>query len=93
MGKPLIVGTVWVARATLYDKRMKPVATCVDTPNAIARAFMEVPHAVAVKGLLGRQDRADYLSRMQSWNVAESHVSVFMHPKEKGKARKPRLTR
>jgi hypothetical protein len=93
MGKPPMVGTVWVARATLYDKRMRPVASCMDTPNAIAKAFMEVPHAVAVKEYLEHtyKSRAEYLGRMNQYNMAQSHVSVFRHPTVK--ARKPRLTR
>jgi hypothetical protein len=57
----------------------------MDTPNAIAKAFMEVPHAVAVKEYLEHaiKDRAAYQSRMAGWNVAESQVALFRHPKSK----------
>ena len=43
MAKPEKVGAVWVAKATLYNTKKEIIAYCVDTPNGIAKAFMELP--------------------------------------------------
>ena len=42
------LGTVWIARAKLYNSAGKVIGTCTDTPNAIARAFMEHHQATSV---------------------------------------------
>ena len=74
--KPQPIGTVWVARATLYDRRGHIIATCMDAPNPIAKAFMECPEATTVTQWLERKHikRHAYESRMASWNVASSQL-------------------
>lgn len=62
--KPATLGTVWTARAKLYNTAGKLIGTCTDTPNAIAKALIELPAAQTVKTLDGYEDRADYKSRM-----------------------------
>lgn len=74
MRKPPKVGVVWTASAILYNKDGKVVARCLDTPNAIAKALMQMPSAVVVKSLLGTHPRSHYQSRMSKWNTAESHL-------------------
>lgn len=70
--QPEKIGTVWTATATLMDSSGQVVAHCIDTPNAIAKALMEMPDATTVKGLEGSHPREHWQSRMQSWNVAKS---------------------
>ena len=41
MATPAKLGSVWIARATLYNSAGRKIGTCTDTPNAIAKAFME----------------------------------------------------
>ena len=70
--KPERLGTVWTAQATLMDAKGKPIARCIDTPNAIARALMKTPRATKVRSILGTDTRASYKSRMKPWNTAKS---------------------
>ena len=72
MSKPVAIGTIGITRATLFNKRGKKIAYCLDTPNAIAKALMSVPEAQKVKSILGYFSRADYKGRMKSWNKARS---------------------
>jgi len=61
------LGTVWTARATLYNSAGRKVGTCTDTPNAIAKAFIEHRSATSVACLASQGaylDRSDYTSRM-----------------------------
>lgn len=65
-------GTIWGAKAKLYDKQKKLVGYSIDTPNAIAKALMEHPNIEFVQSLSGRKTRLYYANRMKSWNVATS---------------------
>jgi hypothetical protein len=66
--------------AALFDSRMRILGYCIDTPNAIATAFMEVPAAAFVETegegsydpQPGLRTREDYGGSMNSWNYAES---------------------
>ncbi len=51
----------------------------MDTPNAIAKAFMELPKAEYVSLSYGTalQPRAMYQQRMNQWNVAKSHLQML----------------
>src|SRR3990167_8872628 len=69
---PPKIGTVWTARAILFNSDGEAIGTSIDTPNAIAKAMMEYPEVAMVKGIGGYKHREDYSSRMQSWNVASS---------------------
>ena len=69
---PPSIGTIGITKATLFDKRGKKIAYCLDTPNAIAKALMKVPEAQKVKSILGTHTRAYYQDRMKSWNKARS---------------------
>ena len=71
--KPAKLGVVWTASAKCYDGTGRLVGTCMDTPNAIAKAMMEQPAIDTVKSLAGFGSRRDYADRMADWNVAESH--------------------
>jgi hypothetical protein len=74
MGKPPpALGTVWVARATLFDNAGHKIGTCTDTPNAIAKAFMEMSQATMVKPF-GEEyrDRKSYFDRMNKRNTCPS---------------------
>jgi hypothetical protein len=76
--KPVKLGTIWTARAKLYDLTGKMVASCMDTPNAIAKAFMECKEAVMVKTLSADspyRNREYYRGRMNEWNKAESRLT------------------
>jgi hypothetical protein len=73
--KPPPIGTVWTARAKVYDGRDKYIGSCMDTPNAIAKMFMEVPAANMVVGLGGMKFRDEYTSRMYG-NTAMSHFAA-----------------
>lgn len=75
MAKVIPLGTlnVWDVKATLYDIDGHKLGDCMDTPNAIAKAFMEQPKATMVKGLSGCKVRSDYAGRMMDWNTAASH--------------------
>ena len=74
--KPPALGTVYNVNANLYNKNKKIIATCLDTPNAIAKALMELPTAEFIKeGFTSEiKKRVDYQSRMAAWNVAKSHL-------------------
>lgn len=73
MNKPAPAGDIWEARATLYNIGGKAIGTCIDTPNAIAKAFLELREANYVKDNSGLiRVRAEYAERMQPWNKAQS---------------------
>lgn len=76
MTKPQKLGTVWASRAILFNKQGKKIATCMDTPNAIAKAFMEMPRsAYKVKTIMGTFTKEHYKDRMKPWNAAQSHLT------------------
>jgi len=79
-GGALPLGTIYTTRARLYDRNGKYLGSCLDTPNAIARAFMECPEAGTAFGTLGWSYRSDYGDRMNSYNTAFS----FLELKENG---------
>ena len=66
------LGTVWTATATLMSSSGKAIAYCIDTPNAIAKALMEMPGAKTVRGLEGTHGRNYWETRMKPWNNAKS---------------------
>ena len=74
--KPPLIGTIGVTRATLFDKKGRKIAYCLDTPNAIAKALVRVPEATKVKGIIGTFSREHYKDRMKPeqlrWNKAQS---------------------
>ena len=71
------LGTVWTARARLFNSAGKQIGTCKDTPNAIAKAFMEHHSATNVKESYSDTaiNRCEYRSRMQPWNDCNSGYS------------------
>ena len=76
------LGTVYTAKARLYDKKKKEIGYCIDTPNAIAKAFMEWPEAMFVKPYMEDiQPKRLYEDRMKSWNDAESGLSKELRKK------------
>ena len=72
--KVAIAGTVWTARARLYNSAGKQIGTCTDTPNAIARALMENYAATAVKESYSdvARTRTEYSNRMHPGNTCPS---------------------
>ena len=74
MATPAKLGSVWIARATLYNSAGRKIGTCTDTPNAIAKAFMEHRNATSVRKCLegGTEDRSDYTRRMGLFNACPS---------------------
>ena len=70
------IGTIWTARATLFNSKGKKIAYCIDTPNAIAKALMQLPQAQKVKSILGTYTRNHYQDRMKSWNTAKSGLEL-----------------
>jgi len=72
--KPMALGTVWPVSASLLGEDGGRIGTCLDTPNAIAKALMERPDATHVVEALShvRRPRSAYADRMAGWNVAES---------------------
>jgi len=99
MTKPPPLGTVWVARAILYNTAGHKIATCTDTPNAIAKAFMEMKEASTVKPSYEEyRNRPEYADRMAPWNTCPSGLQrVSKGNRVSGVARRrqtrPRLTR
>jgi len=74
--KPLHLGTIGVTKATLFDRKGKKVGYCLDTPNAIAKALMELPQAQKVTSILGTYARSYYEDRMKGWNEAKSGLEL-----------------
>ena len=80
--KPARLGIVWPVAAILYGPDMREKGRCMDTPNAIAKALMEMPGVAFVRPgvIAGRwtsaklHDATKYAGRMAAWNVAESHL-------------------
>ncbi len=68
------LGTVWTARARLFNSAGRQIGTCTDTPNAIARAFMEVYKATSVKESYSDTaiNRCEYRTRMNQGNTCPS---------------------
>ena len=75
--KPQAIGTIGVTRARLFDSKNKLIGYCLDTPNAIAKAFIECHQAQSAQGILGTENRAHYQERMQDWNIAHSNLEVI----------------
>ena len=74
--KPPKLGNVWPIAARLF-RNGKQVGTCMDTPNAIAKALMEYPQIDSVKPFgCSVVPRDAYAKRMANWNEAESHAVV-----------------
>jgi len=75
MKNPPKLGTIWTARATLQDSSGKTIGYCMDTPNAIAKALMQVQNASCVRDASGcMKVRSEYRNRMSDFNVADSHL-------------------
>lgn len=76
--KPPKLGSVWVARARLFGRTNQEIGLCMDTPNAIAKAFTECSEAAFVKPygepLLPRQYFHD---RMNKYNEAKSFLVLY----------------
>lgn len=72
--KPKKLGTVWTSNAKLFAGTVL-IGYCLDTPNAIAKAMMEVPKITLAKSpsLDKIYSRSDMASRMNQWNVANSN--------------------
>ena len=75
--KPQALGTIGVTRARLFDGNSKLIGYCLDTPNAIAKAFMEYSQARSAQGILGTNSKAYYNNRMADWNTAHSDLEVI----------------
>lgn len=75
--KPASLGTVWPVHAVLFDENGRKLGRCLDTPNAIAKAFMQCSRAAFVKPSFEMvQEREVYSDRMKSWNKAESFLTL-----------------
>ena len=75
MKNPPKIGTIWTARATLQNRRGETIGSCMDTPNAIAKALMQVSDATCISDASGSMKmRSEYNNRMSAWNTAESHL-------------------
>ena len=72
--KPPTLGAVWTARARLYNSAGRVIGTCTDTPNAIAKAFMEHHKATSVKESYSdiAMQRTEYRNRMHPGNNCPS---------------------
>jgi disulfide oxidoreductase YuzD len=67
------IGTVWTATAKLYDRDGVKIGTCIDTPNAIAKALMENLEIEMIKSQFhGYEFRCHYADRMTKFNEAKS---------------------
>lgn len=75
MTKPARLGTIFPYAARLYDRNMKLIGCCLDTPNAIAKAAMEHREIKYAKSWGERHATpiSQYKSRMAEWNEAKSH--------------------
>ena len=71
-----MLGSVWCAKAKLYDINDKLIGICMDTPNSIAKALMECPAATLVKCIGEVKVRSEYQDRMKDWNTAESMLRL-----------------
>ena len=73
VGKTPSLGNVWDVKAKLFDKNKKEIGFCIDTPNAIAKAFMEWDKAEYVKPFGSSiEPKSKYKDRMEKWNEAVS---------------------
>ena len=68
------LGVIWTARARLFNSAGKVVGTCTDTPNAIAKAFMEHRNATSVKESYSDTAiiRTEFRNRMHPQNTCPS---------------------
>ena len=68
------LGTVWTARARLYNSAGRVIGSCTDTPNAIAKAFMEIHKAATVRESYSDTaiNRCEYRARMTPQNNCPS---------------------
>ena len=58
------LGTFYEApMATLFDKNLRIVGRCMDTPNTIAYAMAKDDRVETAKTLLGYRPRAEYADR------------------------------
>ena len=75
--KVATLGTVWTARARLYNSAGRIIGTCTDTPNAIAKAFMENHSATSVMESYSSVaiQRTEYRDRMHPGNTCPSGYS------------------
>lgn len=73
----LKIGSVWTANAKLYNKDNILIGYCLDTPNAIAKAFMECSDIFYAIGLFGKQDKSNFIDCMKDWNNANSHLQLI----------------
>lgn len=68
------LGTIWTARARLCNSAGRVIGTCTDTPNAIARAFMD--HHKATSVIKSYEtiaiQRTEYRERMLPGNTCPS---------------------
>lgn len=73
-------GTVYTARARLYNSAGRMIGTCTDTPNAIAKAFMEHHEATGVKESYENiaKQRTEYEHRMVKENKCDSGYIIFV---------------
>ena len=71
--KPL--GSVWTARATLFNSKLEIIGWCMDTPNALAKAMQETDAAFAYSAAMSEvYSYADMQSRMEDWNTAPTNL-------------------
>ena len=63
--------------AIVHDNKMRVIGTCIDTPNGIAKMFMECNRAEYVKTMLdGLKQRYTYNDRMGNFNSATSYLKL-----------------
>ena len=74
--RPQTLGTIGITQASLFNANGKLIGYCLDTPNAIAKAFMECPKARLAQGILGMEKIDHYSHRMMSWNTAQSCLTL-----------------
>jgi hypothetical protein len=74
--QPPPLGTIWNVGAKVYNKKHALIGSCLDTPNAIAKMFMEMPEAAYIiqSKIMGsgKFDKDFYKDRMNRWNTASS---------------------
>ena len=73
------LGTIGITTATLFNKDNKKIATCIDTPNGIAKALEECKEAQYVKESFNKEifPRSKYEGRINKWNKAISYLKVL----------------
>ena len=68
------IGTIWIARARLFNSAGQAIGTCTDTPNAIAKALIERQDATSIKESFSNVaiNRREYRNRMHPGNQCPS---------------------